>query len=129
MRWIGIIEVNVRVVPSRLNLNEMYYYITKDRIVKKYVYGDKTDQDISSLQITLNHDYGIGIFIYSVSTDKDYYNQGYATDLIKFILQNYPNNNFYLTVYTDNVIAIHLYKKLGFKIQENCGYYLVMKYE
>lgn len=51
--------------------------------------------------------------------DKKYQNKGYAKVilpfLIDYILCEYNFNKIYLSVYEENLLAINLYKRLGFK--------------
>ena len=48
--------------------------------------------------------------------EEEYRNLGIGTDIINNILNK--NNKVYLWVYIDNVRAVKLYKRLGFKVKE-----------
>ena len=52
-------------------------------------------------------------FLYNVEVFKKYRGQGYGNDIMDYVLSHYSINE--LTVEPDNVIAINLYKKYGFK--------------
>jgi N6-L-threonylcarbamoyladenine synthase len=80
------------------------------------------------------NDEEIGYIIYRVSyntldiTDvfvkEEYRNKGYASELINYLINNNVNVKFMLEVRDDNVNAIKLYKKFGFKeINRRIKYY------
>ena len=46
----------------------------------------------------------------------EYQGNGYGDKLLKYILDNYSNRNFFLEVNVNNEKAINLYKKNGFNI-------------
>lgn len=72
----------------------------------------------------------IGLFI----GDKDNHNKGYGTEMLKLLLSysfNHLNlNNIMLKVFSFNDIAIHTYKKVGFKEigRRRQSYYLNNKF-
>ncbi len=58
----------------------------------------------------------VGVSICQVSILKNYRNQGVGTFLLQKILKIYGNAPIQLFVNKDNLAAIHLYSKFGFKI-------------
>lgn len=68
----------------------------------------------------------VGFLDYSVMYEKieinyifvinEYRRKGIASNLIKYVIDNYDFENITLEVNVNNVSAINLYKKLGFKI-------------
>lgn len=67
-----------------------------------------------------------GIMIDEIYLEKDYRNKGIGTNIIKEILSQ--NKIVYLWVYKENIKALSLYKKLGFKIMEETDTRYFMKY-
>lgn len=55
-------------------------------------------------------------FLYEVEVFKKYRGKGYGSQIIKYCIDHYPVKE--LTVETSNEVAIHLYKKFGFKIKK-----------
>ena len=53
-------------------------------------------------------------FLYNFEVKKDYRGKGYGTAILKYVLKNYSVNE--LTVNKDNIRAIDLYKRFGFKV-------------
>jgi RimJ/RimL family protein N-acetyltransferase len=58
---------------------------------------------------------------FGVSVLRDYWGKGLGAELIKYLIDWSENNGIVrkinLRVRTDNISAIHLYKKLGFKVE------------
>lgn len=67
-----------------------------------------------------------GILLDEIYVKKAYRNRKIGSTLIKQILEE--NKIVYLWVYKKNVIALNLYKKLGFKVKEetNTRYFMVL---
>lgn len=61
-------------------------------------------------------DYKDGKMIDEIFILEEYRNRGIGTDIINNILNK--NNKVYLWVYIDNIRAVKLYKRLGFKVKE-----------
>ena len=92
--------------------------------------------NLSNYKVTLNpfnkvigyyiNDILVGFLDYSVMYEKieinyifvvdNYRRSGIAYNLIKYVVDNYDFENITLEVNVNNVSAINLYKKLGFKI-------------
>lgn len=89
---------------------EGYAILKNRRIVKDYNHPDVA----ASLMIALYEKGGQGIW--EVRTEEKYRRQGYAYQLLKFVLRWHPR--YYLYVYPENTAAVNLYLKLGFKFQE-----------
>lgn len=59
---------------------------------------------------------GIAILLEEIYIRDEFQNKGIGTELINFIKQEYPDaKRFRLEVESDNIGAVKLYKKLGFK--------------
>ena len=83
------------------------------------------DNCVSTL--TIEH-FDNGILICNVETRHLHRNKKYCQKLLKFVLQ--WKRDYYLHVHPDNLIAMHIYKKLGFKMTNDpaiCDY-LTMKF-
>ena len=67
-----------------------------------------------------------GYYLYEVEVAKEQRNQGIATDCLKALFAKLTEKNsvmLYLQVGSYNLPALHLYEKLGFKVQEELCYY------
>ena len=58
--------------------------------------------------------------------EKEFRNNGIGTDIIMKVVKKSNNKNIYLWVYKENIKAVSLYKRLGFKIidQTESRYYM-----
>ncbi len=70
--------------------------------------------------------YEDGILLNELYLDKNYRRKGIGTNILTNILNN--NSKVYLWVYKENIPALNLYKKLGFKIKETTETRYFMKY-
>ena len=61
-------------------------------------------------------DLGAELEIIDVFVMPEYQGNGYGDKLLKYILDNYKNRNYFLEVNVNNERAINLYKKNGFEI-------------
>ncbi len=63
--------------------------------------------------------------IINLFIEENYRNKGYASELLEYVIRNHRNvNKIMLEVKEDNIPAINLYKKFGFKkISERKRYY------
>lgn len=61
-------------------------------------------------------DLGAELEIIDVFVMPEYQGNGYGDKLLKYILDNYKNRNYFLEVNVNNEKAINLYKKNGFEI-------------
>ena len=71
--------------------------------------------------------YKDGILLNEIYLDKNYRNKGIGTSILTNILNN--NSKVYLWVYKENISALNLYKKLGFKIKETTETRYFMQYD
>lgn len=69
-----------------------------------------------SIGCLLIEKYKDGILVNEIYLNKDYRGQGIGTNILTNVLSK--NSKVYLWVYKENVKAINLYQKLGFKIKE-----------
>ena len=58
--------------------------------------------------------------------EKEFRNKGIGTDIIRKIIEN--NESVYLWVYKENIKAVLLYKRLGFKIIDETEFRYYMEY-
>lgn len=64
------------------------------------------------------------IDIIDIVIDENHRRKGYALELLSSIINNYPDKKFILEVSKNNIPAINLYEKIGFKqISVRNGYY------
>lgn len=82
------------------------YYWLKDTETKDY---------LARCQVTGRRDI---LEIWSVHVFEEFRRMGYATMMLKRVINKYLNDSrpLRLYVYKDNTVAIHLYEKLGFEI-------------
>ena len=71
--------------------------------------------------------YEDGILLNELYLDKNYRRKGIGTNILNNILDN--NVKVYLWVYKENISALNLYKKLGFKIKEITETRYFMQYD
>lgn len=71
--------------------------------------------------------YKDGILLNEIYLDENYRRKGIGTSILTNILNN--NSIVYLWVYKENVAALNLYQKLGFKIKETTETRYFMKYD
>ncbi len=71
-------------------------------------------------------DYGAGKLLGELYIEEVYRNQKIGTSIIENIIND--NNHVYLWVYKENIKAISLYKRLGFKIKEETETRYYMEY-
>ena len=71
--------------------------------------------------------YEDGILLNEIYLEKNYRKKGIGTNILTNILNNNPK--VYLWVYKENINAVNLYKKLGFKIIETTATRYFMKYD
>ena len=57
-----------------------------------------------------------------------YRNKGIGTKILRFVKEHYISKNVHLGVEKENDMAFEFYKKEGFKIIEDCGYYYLMEF-
>lgn len=91
-------------------LNNYFNIVVDDKIVGCLLLTDRDD----------------GILLDEIYLEEDYRNKGIGTDIIKNVISN--NDIIYLWVYKENLIAVSLYKKLGFNIIEETESRYYMKY-
>ena len=70
--------------------------------------------------------YTDGILLSEIYLDKNYRRKGIGTKILANVLNNNPI--VYLWVYKENIKALNLYKKLGFKINKTTETRYFMKY-
>ncbi len=71
--------------------------------------------------------YEDGILLNELYLAKDYRRKGIGTNILHNILNN--NSKVYLWVYKENIPALNLYQKLGFKIKEQTENRYFMQYD
>lgn len=88
------------------------YFILKDT---------ETQRHLGKCEVDLYDD---KIEIWGVRVYEEFQRKGYATIMLKRIIKKYKNDKIPLLLYVhkENIIAIHLYEKLGFEI---VGKYLI----
>lgn len=66
------------------------------------------------------------IYVHSFGIDEKYRHKGIGRKMLRFVKDYYKTKNIYLGVEKSNTIARNFYKKEGFEIVEDCGYYYSM---
>jgi ribosomal-protein-alanine N-acetyltransferase len=121
----------IKELSSELNrINELENSFSN---VLKDVNKDLANNPFSHYLLYIENDKVIGFLNYYLMYEKieianfnvldNYQNKGIGTKLIKYLIDNYKNiENITLEVRKDNIKAIHIYEKMGFKkvaIREN----------
>jgi len=92
--------------PLKRTLEE---YITTDTVF----FGYFSDEKISAIvEIRSN---GQITHIQSLVVSPEFFRQGIASDLMKFVLENFQTEEVFVETGVDNIPAIMLYEKFGFK--------------
>ena len=69
-----------------------------------------------------------GKLIDEIYIEKEFRNNGIGTDIIMKAVKKSNNKNIYLWVYKENIKAVSLYKRLGFKIIDETESRYYMEY-
>ena len=69
-----------------------------------------------------------GKLIDEIYIEKEFRNNGIGTDIIMKVVKKNNNKNIYLWVYKENIKAVSLYKRLGFKIIDETESRYYMEY-
>ena len=105
--------------------NKINEYVTNSvsEMFKDYYNIVFDDKIIGSI---LLKDIQEGKLIDEIYIEKEFRNNGIGTDIIMKVVKKSNNKNIYLWVYKENIKAVSLYKRLGFKIidQTESRYYM-----
>ena len=104
------------------NINE-YVITSVNEIFKDYYNIIIDDKIIGSVCI---RDLENAKLLDEIYLDKEFRNKGIGTDIIRKIIEN--NESVYLWVYKENIKAVLLYKRLGFKIIDETEFRYYMEY-
>ena len=98
---------------SEDEINEINNYVEVEvlKLLNKYFNIIVDNKIVGCLLLTVKDD---GILLDEIYLEEEYRNKGIGTDILKNILND--SNIVYLWVYKENVKAISLYKRLGFKV-------------
>ena len=109
-----------------VNYSSNYYNYFKEHISEFDVQYLNNDTPFSKNLVFLLDNVPVGLISYSIIYDRieldyiwtcsDYRNSGIASKLLLFMFNESGINNITLEVSVDNVPAINLYKKFGFKV-------------
>ena len=101
-----------------------YVQTTVPRQIDNYEIIIINNQKVGCL---LLEEYEDGILLNELYLDKNYRRKGIGTNILSNIFNN--NSKVYLWVYKENIPALNLYKKLGFKIKEATETRYFMQYD
>ena len=106
-------------------INKINNYVNNNvpKLLDNYFNIVVDDKIVGCLLLTDQDD---GILLDEIYLEEDYRNKGIGTDIIKNVISN--NDIVYLWVYKENLIAVSLYKKLGFTVIEETESRYYMKY-
>ena len=104
------------------NINE-YVINSVNEIFKDYYNIIIDDKIIGSVCI---RDLENAKLLDEIYLEKEFRNKGIGTDIIRKIIEN--NESVYLWVYKENIKAVLLYKRLGFKIIDETEFRYYMEY-
>ena len=104
------------------NINE-YVITSVNEIFKDYYNIIIDDKIIGSVCI---RDLENAKLLDEIYLEKEFRNKGIGTDIIRKIIEN--NESVYLWVYKENIKAVLLYKRLGFKIIDETEFRYYMEY-
>ena len=86
--------------------------------IRNYVYGYFIN-DIMRGFIRIRYKDTFNAYAISLLfVDTSFHNLGIGSKLLQFVIDQFGNKDIVLNVFTDNSIAIHIYKKFGFIIEE-----------
>ena len=107
--------------------NKINEYVTNSvsEMFKDYYNIVFDDKIIGSI---LLKDIQEGKLIDEIYIEKEFRNNGIGTDIIMKVVKKSNNKNIYLWVYKENIKAVSLYKKLGFKIIDETESRYYMEY-
>ena len=107
--------------------NKINEYVTNSvsEMCKDYYNIVLDDKIIGSI---LLKDIQEGKLIDEIYIEKEFRNNGIGTDIIMKVVKKSNNKNIYLWVYKENIKAVSLYKRLGFKIIDETESRYYMKY-
>lgn len=107
--------------------NKISEYVTNSvsEMFKDYYNIVFDDKIIGSI---LLKDIQEGKLIDEIYIEKEFRNNGIGTDIIMKVVKKSNNKNIYLWVYKENIKAVSLYKRLGFKIIDEAESRYYMEY-
>ena len=107
--------------------NKISEYVTNSvsEMFKDYYNIVFDDKIIGSI---LLKDIQEGKLIDEIYIEKEFRNNGIGTDIIMKVVKKSNNKNIYLWVYKENIKAVSLYKRLGFKIIDETEFRYYMEY-
>ena len=107
--------------------NKINEYVTNSvsEMFKDYYNIIFDDKIIGSI---LLKDIQEGKLIDEIYIEKEFRNNGIGTDIIMKVVKKSNNKNIYLWVYKENIKAVSLYKRLGFKIIDETEFRYYMEY-
>ena len=107
--------------------NKINEYVTNSvsEMFKDYYNIVFDDKIIGSI---LLKDIQEGKLIDEIYIEKEFRNNGIGTDIIMKVVKKSNNKNIYLWVYKENIKAVSLYKRLGFKIIDETEFRYYMEY-
>ena len=119
---------NIYEYANDLSKEEIYKinsYVTSEvpKLISNYCNIIVDDKIIGCLLLT---DKDNGILLDEIYIEEEYRNKGIGASIIKDVISK--NKIIYLWVYKENLKAISLYKKLGFKVIEETESRYYMKY-
>ena len=104
-------NINEYVINSVNEIFKDYYNI----IIDDKIIGSVCIRDLENAQL-----------LDEIYLEKEFRNKGIGTDIIRKIIEN--NESVYLWVYKENIKAVLLYKRLGFKIIDETEFRYYMEY-
>lgn len=114
-------------VEHDINSKDMYVIESKNTIIGSFVLSDFDDPDYHNIDWTKNKRF---IYLNRLVINPNNQGQGYAKEALKYIEKEATNMGYEiirLTVYEDNIWAIKLYEKFGFKKIKNGNWQLENK--
>ncbi|GAB4221944.1 MAG: N-acetyltransferase [Francisella sp.] len=123
-----IYKAQIKDLEELINIENSAFY--SDKISKKqFIYNIHKQKYFFVAKIKdlvvgyiLCFEYKKTIRVYSIAVSKNYQGKGIGHKLLEHLLEN-TNKNISLEVNTNNLKAISLYKKLGFKIKKQINNY------
>lgn len=106
------------------NITE-YVITSVNEMFKDYYNIVIDDKIIGSIMVK---DIQEGKLIDEIYIEKEFRNNGIGTDIIMKVVKKSNNKNIYLWVYKENIKAVSLYKRLGFKIIDETESRYYMEY-
>jgi len=111
-----VVDMGINLFKIFPNTKYYFYYNEANQLVSHVYIQDPNDSlEHPVLKEPMNGMY----YVWAVETINQFRSQGYAQQMLEQVIEK--NKSYFLRVDNNNVTAIHIYTKLGFKYYKNSG--------